>query len=93
MRGWDSATSLQVMTADGRALVIRPVFAGLKGDWPYIRKVAKLKTGFQATIPRKCHLCDIRATLPGKQANGIFSLRAFRLVYLIIHYTQNIPKT
>ena len=52
------------MTPDGHAVVFRPVYVGLKGDWPYVRKIAKLRTGFQATIPRKCHLCDVEDFLP-----------------------------
>lgn len=49
----------QVMKADGSTVKFRPIYVGLKGDWPYIRKVAKLKSGFQATLPRKCHLCAV----------------------------------
>ncbi|CAK9113451.1 unnamed protein product, partial [Durusdinium trenchii] len=40
----------------GKILNIRPVYCGMKGDWPFLRKICKLQSGFQAL--RKCHLCD-----------------------------------
>jgi hypothetical protein len=35
----------------------------MKGDWPYLRKILKLRTGFQARIVRKCHFCDVPDSL------------------------------
>ncbi|CAK9002404.1 unnamed protein product [Durusdinium trenchii] len=45
---------------NGQPVRLRPVYVGLKGDWPFLRKIAKLKPGFQARNPRKCHLCDVQ---------------------------------
>lgn len=42
---------------DGASVKLRPIFCGVKGDWPFLRKVYKLKTGFQARVQRKCHHC------------------------------------
>eukprot|EP00435_Cladocopium_sp_Y103_P023850 s546_g5.t2 len=43
----------------GHSVKLRPVYVGMKGDWPYLRKILKLRTGFQARIVRKCHFCDV----------------------------------
>lgn len=46
----------------GKTVALRPVFCGTKGDWPFMRKVMKLATGFQARIRRKCHHCGCDET-------------------------------
>lgn len=48
---------------NGAEVTLRPVFCGVKGDWPFLRKVYKLKTGFQDRVLRKCHYCACPETL------------------------------
>ena len=36
------------------------IYLGVKGDWPWLRKVMGLKTG--PTSSQKCHICEENAT-------------------------------
>ena len=57
---------------------IRPVFVSTKGDWPFLRKCFKLRTGF--TSSRICHYCDATDSFLQIYLE-IFPLLAFHVVF------------
>ena len=65
---------IKVNLENGQQLQFYAKVCGVKGDWPWLRTVFSLSTGYNAS--RKCHLCP---STESWTVNAVFVCRSFEV--------------